>query len=109
MQATITLFFWLLLLQRPFLFFAPPPRPFQPLDPSLLDRMRRCLVTELRTLLRLSGVGEGRVQTVFFGGGTPSLMRPDDVEVGEGGICQRLKLTLPKRVCTYVTRLCLRR
>ncbi|PNI58461.1 RSAD1 isoform 9, partial [Pan troglodytes] len=33
--------------------------------------MQKCLVTEAQTLLRLSGVQ--RVESVFFGGGTPSL------------------------------------
>ncbi|KAM4822877.1 radical S-adenosyl methionine domain-containing protein 1, mitochondrial [Urocitellus parryii] len=39
--------------------------------------MRNCLVTEVRTLLRLSGVQ--RVESVFFGGGTPSLASPHTV------------------------------
>ncbi|XP_005321722.2 radical S-adenosyl methionine domain-containing protein 1, mitochondrial isoform X1 [Ictidomys tridecemlineatus] len=39
--------------------------------------MRNCLVTEVRTLLQLSGVQ--RVESVFFGGGTPSLASPHTV------------------------------
>ncbi|XP_004633685.1 radical S-adenosyl methionine domain-containing protein 1, mitochondrial [Octodon degus] len=39
--------------------------------------LRRCLLTEARTLLGLSGVR--RVESVFFGGGTPSLASPHTV------------------------------
>lgn len=39
--------------------------------------IRNCLVTEAQTLLRLSGVQ--RVESVFFGGGTPSLASPHTV------------------------------
>ncbi|XP_006889354.1 PREDICTED: radical S-adenosyl methionine domain-containing protein 1, mitochondrial [Elephantulus edwardii] len=39
--------------------------------------VRSCLVTEAQTLLRLSGVQ--RVESVFFGGGTPSLASPHTV------------------------------
>ncbi|XP_036124604.1 radical S-adenosyl methionine domain-containing protein 1, mitochondrial isoform X1 [Molossus molossus] len=39
--------------------------------------VRGCLVTEAQTLLRLSGVQ--RVDSVFFGGGTPSLASPHTV------------------------------
>ncbi|XP_008569043.1 PREDICTED: radical S-adenosyl methionine domain-containing protein 1, mitochondrial [Galeopterus variegatus] len=39
--------------------------------------MRNCLVTEAQTLLQLSGVR--RVESVFFGGGTPSLASPHTV------------------------------
>nr|XP_060484725.1 radical S-adenosyl methionine domain-containing protein 1, mitochondrial isoform X1 [Panthera onca] len=39
--------------------------------------MRSCLVTEAQTLLGLSGVQ--RVDSVFFGGGTPSLASPNTV------------------------------
>ncbi|XP_037665678.1 radical S-adenosyl methionine domain-containing protein 1, mitochondrial isoform X2 [Choloepus didactylus] len=39
--------------------------------------VRSCLVTEARTLLRLSGVRW--VESVFFGGGTPSLASPHTV------------------------------
>ncbi|EHB16493.1 Radical S-adenosyl methionine domain-containing protein 1, mitochondrial [Heterocephalus glaber] len=39
--------------------------------------LRHCLVTEASTLLRLSGVR--RVESVFFGGGTPSLASPHTV------------------------------
>ncbi|XP_049715266.1 radical S-adenosyl methionine domain-containing protein 1, mitochondrial isoform X2 [Elephas maximus indicus] len=39
--------------------------------------VRSCLVTEAQTLLRLSGVR--RVESVFFGGGTPSLASPHTV------------------------------
>ncbi|XP_075417741.1 radical S-adenosyl methionine domain-containing protein 1, mitochondrial [Tenrec ecaudatus] len=39
--------------------------------------VRSCLVTEAQTLLRISGVR--RVESVFFGGGTPSLASPHTV------------------------------
>ncbi|XP_072600711.1 radical S-adenosyl methionine domain-containing protein 1, mitochondrial [Vulpes vulpes] len=39
--------------------------------------VRSCLVTEAQTLLRLSGVR--RVESVFFGGGTPSLASPSTI------------------------------
>lgn len=42
------------------------------------DLMTECLVRELTTALRGSNVST--ITTVFFGGGTPSLMRPGDVE-----------------------------
>ncbi|XP_049638815.1 radical S-adenosyl methionine domain-containing protein 1, mitochondrial [Suncus etruscus] len=41
------------------------------------EAVRGCLVTEARTLLRISGVR--RVESVFFGGGTPSLASPHTV------------------------------
>ncbi len=41
--------------------------------------MTACLKVEATTLLRYSGA-RGRVRSVFFGGGTPSLMRPEDVK-----------------------------
>ncbi|XP_071500286.1 radical S-adenosyl methionine domain-containing protein 1, mitochondrial-like [Diadema antillarum] len=37
--------------------------------------MKHCLVTELKTLLGISGIK--RVTSIFFGGGTPNLARPD--------------------------------
>lgn len=40
--------------------------------------MTDCLVRELTTVVRSSGIST--ITTVFFGGGTPSLMRPRDVE-----------------------------
>ena len=42
-------------------------------------RMRACLVAELENSLFLSGIE--RVPSVFFGGGTPSLMEPKTVKV----------------------------
>lgn len=42
------------------------------------DLMTECLIRELTTALRGSNVST--ITTVFFGGGTPSLMRPGDVE-----------------------------
>ncbi|XP_035826676.1 radical S-adenosyl methionine domain-containing protein 1, mitochondrial isoform X2 [Aplysia californica] len=42
------------------------------------ERMRRCLVRELKTVLGLSGVSS--VSSVFFGGGTPSLAEPRTIE-----------------------------
>lgn len=41
------------------------------------DRWRRALVRELET--QAARVGRRRVESVFFGGGTPSLMEPDTV------------------------------
>nr|XP_020828447.1 radical S-adenosyl methionine domain-containing protein 1, mitochondrial isoform X2 [Phascolarctos cinereus] len=41
------------------------------------DAMQRCLVKETATLLKLSGVQ--RIDSVFFGGGTPSLASPHTV------------------------------
>lgn len=40
--------------------------------------MTECLVRELTTVVRSSSIST--ITTVFFGGGTPSLMRPRDVE-----------------------------
>ncbi|XP_041485519.1 radical S-adenosyl methionine domain-containing protein 1, mitochondrial-like [Lytechinus variegatus] len=42
------------------------------------DRMRACLTREARTLIRLSGIK--RVNSIFFGGGTPSLAEPRVLE-----------------------------
>lgn len=42
------------------------------------DAMTNCLVRELTSVVRSSCISE--ITTVFFGGGTPSLMRPRDVE-----------------------------
>ncbi|XP_013790314.1 radical S-adenosyl methionine domain-containing protein 1, mitochondrial-like, partial [Limulus polyphemus] len=41
-------------------------------------RMCECLVKEATTLLRLSGIKT--VETIFFGGGTPSLAQPHTIE-----------------------------
>lgn len=41
------------------------------------DRMRKCLVTETETLLKLSGVK--KISSVYFGGGTPSLAEPSTI------------------------------
>ncbi|KAL5018373.1 hypothetical protein ScPMuIL_004095 [Solemya velum] len=41
------------------------------------DRMTRCLVTELKNLLGISGVSS--ITSVFFGGGTPSLADPQTI------------------------------
>ncbi|XP_077521370.1 radical S-adenosyl methionine domain-containing protein 1, mitochondrial-like isoform X2 [Amblyomma americanum] len=40
--------------------------------------MTECLIRELATVIRSSGISA--ITTVFFGGGTPSLMRPQDME-----------------------------
>ena len=50
--------------------------------------MKRGLVTELRTLLELSGVK--KVHSVFFGGGTPSIAEPHVL----GAVLQVLKETV---------------
>jgi len=42
------------------------------------DRMISCLVREWRTCSQRLNVDS--VDTIFFGGGTPSLMRPDDIQ-----------------------------
>ncbi|XP_076331708.1 radical S-adenosyl methionine domain-containing protein 1, mitochondrial-like isoform X4 [Tachypleus tridentatus] len=42
------------------------------------DRMCKCLVQETTTLVRLSGVKN--IETIFFGGGTPSLAKPRTIE-----------------------------
>jgi oxygen-independent coproporphyrinogen-3 oxidase len=42
------------------------------------DRMVACLVREWDTVKTQEGITKAK--TVFFGGGTPSLMRPNDVE-----------------------------
>lgn len=42
------------------------------------DRMRKCLVRELKSSLLISGIG--CVPSVFFGGGTPSLMEPSTIK-----------------------------
>lgn len=42
-------------------------------------RMTEAMVAEAATLMEIAGVTE--VTSVFFGGGTPSLMKPDTVEV----------------------------
>ncbi|RMX54672.1 hypothetical protein pdam_00009310 [Pocillopora damicornis] len=41
------------------------------------NRMRKCLVTETETLLKLSGVK--KISSVYFGGGTPSLAEPSTI------------------------------
>ena len=46
---------------------------------ALQSRMRSALVTEATTLLSLAGFD--RIKSVYFGGGTPSLMEPKTVEV----------------------------
>ncbi|XP_037349795.1 radical S-adenosyl methionine domain-containing protein 1, mitochondrial isoform X2 [Talpa occidentalis] len=52
--------------------------------------MRSCLVTEAQTLLRLSGVQ--RVESVFFGGGTPSLASPHTVAAVLEAVAQAVHL-----------------
>eukprot|EP00095_Tigriopus_kingsejongensis_P008114 snap_masked-scaffold184_size276635-processed-gene-1.13 protein:Tk08114 transcript:snap_masked-scaffold184_size276635-processed-gene-1.13-mRNA-1 annotation:"radical s-adenosyl methionine domain-containing protein mitochondrial-like" len=42
------------------------------------DRMGRALMAEMKTILNLSGFQ--RVRSVFFGGGTPSMMKPDIIQ-----------------------------
>ncbi|KAL3877750.1 hypothetical protein ACJMK2_035412 [Sinanodonta woodiana] len=42
------------------------------------ERMAQCLETETRTLLKLSGVKQ--INSIFFGGGTPSLALPSTIE-----------------------------
>ncbi|XP_012581510.1 PREDICTED: radical S-adenosyl methionine domain-containing protein 1, mitochondrial, partial [Condylura cristata] len=52
--------------------------------------VRSCLVTEAQTLLRLSGVQ--RVDSVFFGGGTPSLASPHTVAAVLDTVAQAVHL-----------------
>jgi len=42
------------------------------------QRMRKCLVTELENLIKISGVKQ--ISSIFFGGGTPSLAEPKTIE-----------------------------
>uniref|UniRef100_A0A480HS45 Radical S-adenosyl methionine domain-containing protein n=2 Tax=Sus scrofa TaxID=9823 RepID=A0A480HS45_PIG len=58
--------------------------------------MRRCLVTEAQTLLRLSGVQ--RVESVFFGGGTPSLASPRTVAAVLEAVAQATHLPVDSEV-----------
>ncbi|XP_043327316.1 radical S-adenosyl methionine domain-containing protein 1, mitochondrial isoform X1 [Cervus canadensis] len=58
--------------------------------------LRRCLVTEAQTLLRLSGVR--RVESVFFGGGTPSLASPQTVAAVLEAVAQAAHLPADSEV-----------
>ncbi|XP_004282660.2 radical S-adenosyl methionine domain-containing protein 1, mitochondrial, partial [Orcinus orca] len=58
--------------------------------------MRRCLVTEAQTLLQLSGVQ--RVESVFFGGGTPSLASPHTVAAVLEAVAQATHLPADSEV-----------
>lgn len=58
--------------------------------------VRNCLVTEARTLLRLSGVQ--RVESVFFGGGTPSLASPHTVAAILEAVAQEVYLPADSEV-----------
>ncbi|KAB1266646.1 Radical S-adenosyl methionine domain-containing protein 1; mitochondrial [Camelus dromedarius] len=58
--------------------------------------VRRCLVTEAQTLLRLSGVR--RVESVFFGGGTPSLASPHTVAAVLEAVAQATHLPADSEV-----------
>lgn len=58
--------------------------------------MRNCLVTEVQTLLRLSGVQ--RVESVFFGGGTPSLASPHTVAAVLEAVAQTAHLPADSEV-----------
>ncbi|XP_047400656.1 radical S-adenosyl methionine domain-containing protein 1, mitochondrial isoform X2 [Sciurus carolinensis] len=58
--------------------------------------MRNCLVTEVHTLLRLSGVR--RVESVFFGGGTPSLASPHTVAAVLEAVAQSAHLPADSEV-----------
>lgn len=58
--------------------------------------VRNCLVTEARTLLRLSGVQ--RVESVFFGGGTPSLASPHTVAAVLEAVAQEVYLPADSEV-----------
>ncbi|XP_078230330.1 radical S-adenosyl methionine domain-containing protein 1, mitochondrial isoform X2 [Callithrix jacchus] len=58
--------------------------------------MQKCLVTEAQTLLRLSGVQ--RVESVFFGGGTPSLASPHTVAAVLEAVAQTAHLPADSEV-----------
>ncbi|XP_051014293.1 radical S-adenosyl methionine domain-containing protein 1, mitochondrial isoform X3 [Acomys russatus] len=58
--------------------------------------VRNCLVTEARTLLRLSGVR--RVESVFFGGGTPSLASPHTLAAVLEAVAQEVHLPADSEV-----------
>nr|XP_020769857.1 radical S-adenosyl methionine domain-containing protein 1, mitochondrial isoform X2 [Odocoileus virginianus texanus] len=58
--------------------------------------LRRCLVTEAQTLLRLSGVRQ--VESVFFGGGTPSLASPQTVAAVLEAVAQAAHLPADSEV-----------
>ncbi|XP_007176578.2 radical S-adenosyl methionine domain-containing protein 1, mitochondrial [Balaenoptera acutorostrata] len=58
--------------------------------------MRRCLVIEAQTLLQLSGVR--RVESVFFGGGTPSLASPHTVAAVLEAVAQATHLPADSEV-----------
>ncbi|XP_059734229.1 radical S-adenosyl methionine domain-containing protein 1, mitochondrial isoform X1 [Bos taurus] len=58
--------------------------------------LRRCLVIEAQTLLRLSGVQ--RVESVFFGGGTPSLASPHTVAAVLEAVAQAAHLPADSEV-----------
>nr|XP_008269522.1 radical S-adenosyl methionine domain-containing protein 1, mitochondrial [Oryctolagus cuniculus] len=58
--------------------------------------VRRCLETEARTLLRFSGVR--RVESVFFGGGTPSLASPHTVAAVLEAVAQATYLPVDSEV-----------
>ncbi|XP_029421986.1 radical S-adenosyl methionine domain-containing protein 1, mitochondrial isoform X2 [Nannospalax galili] len=58
--------------------------------------MRNCLVTEAQSLLRLSGVQ--RVESVFFGGGTPSLASPHTIAAVLEAVAQAVYLPADSEV-----------
>nr|XP_008510744.1 PREDICTED: radical S-adenosyl methionine domain-containing protein 1, mitochondrial-like [Equus przewalskii] len=62
--------------------------------------MRSCLVTEAQTLLQLSGVR--RVDSVFFGGGTPSLASPHTVAAVLEAVAQAAHLPADSEVTLEV-------
>ncbi|XP_070251021.1 radical S-adenosyl methionine domain-containing protein 1, mitochondrial isoform X2 [Myotis yumanensis] len=62
--------------------------------------VRSCLVTEAQTLLRLSGVQ--RVESVFFGGGTPSLASPHTVAAVLEAVAQTAHLPADSEVTLEV-------
>ncbi|KAM6163989.1 radical S-adenosyl methionine domain-containing protein 1, mitochondrial [Rhynchocyon petersi] len=58
--------------------------------------VRSCLVTEAQTLLRVSGVQQ--IESVFFGGGTPSLASPHTVAAVLEGVAQATHLPIDAEV-----------
>ncbi|CAG5136572.1 unnamed protein product, partial [Candidula unifasciata] len=51
------------------------------------QRMKACLIKEAETLMGMAGVIE--ITSVFFGGGTPSLAKPETIEYFLDAVCHR--------------------
>uniref|UniRef100_A0A0B7AGX1 Radical S-adenosyl methionine domain-containing protein 1, mitochondrial n=1 Tax=Arion vulgaris TaxID=1028688 RepID=A0A0B7AGX1_9EUPU len=51
------------------------------------ERMKSCIIKEAETLICMAGVEE--ITSVFFGGGTPSLAKPDSIKSILDAICSK--------------------